>query len=164
MKTIEGITLDWIHARVIEEDGCLLWNGACGQNGRLPQARIGTIAMGMRRVVWQLAHERPIPDNRRISMSCGNDKCIHPDHVRARVINSGFKGVKKSHLHKAKIARGRRAGSAWSDADIAAIKASTEPVADIAAANSMDVSYVHYIRQGKARKDFSNPFIQLGAQ
>lgn len=161
MKTIEGITLDWIYARVIDVDGCLIWNGSCGGGDKLPQARIGGKAMVMRRVMWTLANERAVPEGRRITMTCQNDKCIHPDHVRAAKVNFALRGVRKSLAHRAAIARSKRANSKWDEDAILAIKASDEPIKELAAANEMDPSYVHYIKRGQARRDFTNPFLQL---
>lgn len=161
MKTIAEITLDWIYARVVEQDGCLIWNCACGGGNKLPQARIGGVALVMRRVMWELVHEKPVPDGRRVSPCCGNTKCIHPDHMRALPINLVFKGVRKSTTHRANIARARRAKSAWSDADIRNIAASTEPLEVVAQQWGMHLSYVSQIRLNKARVDFTNPYLQL---
>jgi hypothetical protein len=161
MKSIEGITLDWVYARVVEQDGCLIWNCACGGGDKLPQARIGGVAMVMRRVMWELANEKAVPDGRRVSPSCGNSKCIHPDHMRALPINLVFKGVKKTAVHRANIARARRAKSAWSDEDIRAVAASVGPLDAVAQQYGMDRSYVSQIRLNKARVDFTNPYLQL---
>lgn len=162
MKTVENITLDWVYARVIDIDGCLVWSGACGNNGKLPQARIGGEAMGMRRVMWVLTHEREIPQNRRISMACQNEKCIHPDHVQANKINAAFKGVKKTLVHRSNIAHARRTGSKWGEDVIRAIKDSDKPVKELALTHGMNASYVHYIQRDRARRNFSNPYLQLG--
>lgn len=165
MKAAEDITLDWIYARVVEDDdGCLLWNCACGGGGKLPQARIGGKAMVMRRVIWELVYEKPIPSDRRVSPGCKKDKCIHPDHMKAQKINAVFRGVKRSLTHKANIAKARRASSKWSEDEIRAIKASDEPIDVLAERHGMDRSYVHYIQRDRARRDYSSPFAGLGAR
>ena len=161
MKSIDDITLDWIYARVKEQDGCLIWVGACAGGDKLPRARIGGVAYVMRRVVWQLVHEKAVPKNRRVTMSCGNPKCIHPDHVKAVPINSGMLGVKKTRKHRANLAQSRRKNSAWSADVIRSIRNSDAPAKELAAQHSMHLSYVYYIRNNKARRDFSNPYLQL---
>ena len=161
MKTVEGITLDWLYARVRQNGDCLEWTGCCGDGG--PQAQIGGKTMLMRRVLWVLANERPITQDRRISPTCGNHKCVHPDHCRPLKVGVRLKGITRSLTTKAAIARGKRAGSKWTDADIAGIKESEASVLELAAQHSMDQSYVHYILKGRSRRDFSNPYSQLMA-
>lgn len=165
MNAVENITLDWIHARVIDQDGCMVWNGACGKQGTIPQARIGGVAMTMRRVIWQLTHEREIQSDRRISPACGNPKCLHPDHLKARPVNAVFRGKKKTLVHRANIAKGKRASSRWDDETIRRVAASVGPLDQVAQELGMDRSYVSLIRRNKARIDFTNPYAQLmGAQ
>ena len=164
MKTIDGITLDWIYARVKEQDGCLIWAGACAGGDKLPNARIGGVNYVMRRVVWQLTHEKAVPKNRRVTMSCGNPKCIHPDHVKAISVNAGMLGVKKTHKHRANIAHSRRKKSAWSTADICSIRNSNAPAKELSQLHGMEISYVYYIKNNQARQDFTNPYLQLVAQ
>lgn len=164
MKTIDGITLDWIYARVKEIDGCLIWVGACSGGNKVPNAQIGGKSYVMRRVVWQLTHEKAVPKNRRVSMSCGNPKCVHPDHARAVLINSGMRGVKKTYKHRAKIAQAKQKKSAWSADIIQSIRNSDAPAKELAAQHGMHLSYIYYIRNGQARHDFLSPWAQLGAK
>ncbi len=161
MKSIAEITLDWIYARVVEQDGCLIWNCACGGHTKVPVAKIGGTQLAMRRVMWELSRERPVPEGRRISPSCGHDQCIHPDHMLALFKNEIFRGVAKSKTHRANIARAHRAKSLWPDAEIRAIAASVGPLQDVADQYGMHMSYVSKIRLNQARVDFTNPYLQL---
>jgi len=160
MKTIEGITLDWLYERVKEQDGCLCWTGSMG-GGKSPQARIGNQAMGMRRVMWELSHEKKIPTSHQVSPKCGNLRCVHPDHMVCRPRNTCLKGVEITHVHRANIAKGRRNGSKFTDEVIAQVRASNGSLEAVAAEFGMDSSYVWQIRTGIARKDFTNPYLQL---
>lgn len=161
MKSIHEITLDWIHARVVEQDGCLIWTGACGGSHGLPQVSVNGTVVAVRRVMWELVHERAVPAGRRVSPSCGNSKCIHPDHVRALPANQVLRGTKRTTVTKAKIARGHRARSAWNDAAIREVASGTGLVEVVAAEYGMTPSYVSKIRLNKRRIDFTNPYLQL---
>lgn len=161
MKSIQEITLDWVHASVVDQDGCLIWTDACGGKTGGPRARIGGVLMTMRRVIWTLAHEKPVPKNRRVVTSCRHPRCVHPDHLLALFNNQQLRGVKSSITHRVRIASTLRARSAWTDEQIREVAASVGTVDEVAAQYGMSRAYVSRIRLNKARIDFTNPYLQL---
>lgn len=161
MKSISEITLDWVYARVVEQDGCLIWKDKCAKTTAGPNARIGGKLMSMRRVIWVLSREKQILKKRRVVTSCGNPKCLHPDHLQALFNNEIRRGIKPSINHRARVAQAMRAKSAWSDDQIREVAQSVGSVRAVAAQYGMSKAYVSNIRRNKARVDFTNPYLQL---
>jgi len=164
VKSIDEITLDWVFARVVEQDGCLVWKDKCAKTTAGPNARIGGTLMSMRRVIWVLSRERAIPKKRRTVTSCGNPKCVHPDHLQALLNNETRRGIKPSINHRARIAQAKRANSTWTDEQIREVAESVGSVRQVAAQYGMSSAYVSNIRRNKSRVDFTNPYLQLGAR
>jgi hypothetical protein len=160
MKPSE-ITLDWLYARVVERDGCLIWIKHIGDGG--PQANIDYKCRSVRREIWSLVHDRKIPSNQRIGVSCGNPACVHPDHLIARKPAATLAGRPISVTHRRHIAEARRAESKFSDDVIHEIRMSDMPAPQAAEHYGMDQSYVHYIRKNENRIDYRSPFAGLGA-
>ena len=103
------ITLDWLQARTIEQDGCLVWDGYLDSNGS-PQANINYRRTMVRRLVYQLTHERN-PGKNFVGVCCTTYGCVHPDHLVARSRSVAFLGKPRNLLARAKIAAGRRRSS-----------------------------------------------------
>jgi len=160
MKTIEGITLDWLYERVKEQDGCLLWVGSVSKSNQ-PKVQIGGKSMYMRRVMWQWKFKMEVPNKRRISPKCGNPTCVNPDHLVAMPINQINKGKPHSLMRRAAVAEAQRARSRFTDEVIAQVRESNDSLKSIADQAGMCYSYVCRIRNGTSRKDFSNPYLQL---
>lgn len=161
-----SLTLEWLHARCADIDGCLRWNLAAA-HGTDPQARVGGRAgqtVLVRRLVWEATHERPLPRNHIARRSCDTPLCVHPDHVLAQHKRDVLAGRSLSLQHRIAIASGRRANSHLSDEDAACIRHSEGPLAEAASAFDIDPTYVSHIRLGKARRDYRNPFFSLGAR
>jgi hypothetical protein len=159
------VTLDWLFARCVEVDGCLVWQLA-GAHGTDPQAKIGgrngrTVLL--RRFIWEQVYEKPFPNGKVARCNCGTDMCVHPDHIVALKKNASQIGRPLSFLHRAKLAASRRAKSHLTDADVAEIRASDWTPHALANRFSIDPSYVNYIRSGRSRRDYTNPYAQLGA-
>ena len=72
----------------ITEDGCWLWQGAVHDNGddgspsNIPS--IYRTCEGKRyrgqAAIYAIINKKPPPGNR-VSMSCGNRRCVNPDHA-----------------------------------------------------------------------------------
>jgi hypothetical protein len=167
---VEEITLDWLLARTKpnedytddENDPCMEWTGCFAKNGSGPMVTIDNKTLLVRRVIYALAHDCQIRRDRSVCPAfCRNPKCVHPNHLRALEINSVKRGRKYPLATRAAMARGKRAASRWDDATIAAILASEASADELAAQHGMDRSYVYYLRHGRSRVDYHNPYAQL---
>lgn len=161
---LEDITLDWLMARVREdENGCLIWAGCYGRAGTDPQATIDYKVWPVRRLVWTLVHCKAVPKGHRIGSSCSNPACVHPEHVQAKKIGSALRGRTQSIATRIRIAQAKRAGSSLTQEAVEQMRLDDRPAAVVAQEHQIDKSYVYYIRSGKLRRDHSNPFAGLGA-
>ena len=154
------IGLDYLHARCVASEGCLLWTLAM-KNG--PIAHIQGRAWKVRHLVYRLVHPRgPGKGQLPLPTVCGNARCVHPDHLTLAGRNSHVVGAQRSPVHCMNIARARRAGSAKLTAEQAReIRASNEPLAVLIARYGISQSVASRVRSGQAWKDYTNPFSQL---
>lgn len=159
------LSLDWLHERCAEVDGCLVWKLAAA-HGTDPQTRIGGRSgktMLVRRIVWETTHGRTFPRNHIARCTCDTDLCVHPDHITAEPKREVLKGRSIPLRHRLAIAATKRAASHLSEEDVSRIRSSTGPLEPTAAEFKIDPTYVSAIRRGKVRRDYRNPFIALGA-
>jgi hypothetical protein len=163
MKTIEGITLNWLHERVKDEDGCLVWQKCISGNG-VPQGYIGGKVVTVRRFLWNESHEEPCPANMQVRPKCNNPLCVKPSHLRAYPKNEFHKGKAHALPWRNAYAQTARANSRFSDELINEIRDSQEPGRVLAERHGMSETYVSRIRRGKARQDYTNPYLQLMAR
>jgi hypothetical protein len=143
----------------------LVWKLAAA-HGTDPQARFGGRAgkiMLVRRVLWEAVHERAFPGRAIARCDCGTHLCVHPDHIIAARKHTVQQGVALPLMHRANIAKAKRARSDLSDAAVAAIRQSVAPLHEDADTHGIDPTYVSLIRRGLARRDYSNPYAALGA-
>ncbi len=158
---IEEITLDWLLERVIERDGCWMWAGHIGGNGKVPQVRIDYKLHSVNRIVWSLAHGRDVPKGLRVGTSCEVDGCVHPDHLVARKVGVLLKGVPLTTDRKMKIAIARRAQSELTLDDVRAIRMDPRPGIELVEEYGAHHSAICRIRRGESWRDYSNPFAGL---
>lgn len=159
--TLGEITLDWLLARVIERDGCLIWAGHIGGGGKVPQVRIDYKLHSVNRVVWELAHGRAVPEGKRVGVSCDNPGCVHPDHLVARKVGVLVKGIPLTTERKMRIAIARRAQSDLTPQDIQAIRSDPRPAIELVDEFKAHHSAICRIRRGDMWKDYTNPFAGL---
>ncbi len=66
--------------------GCLLWTGGANKHGdpriwKTYAARFGSDRPA--RLAWQLCHGRELGKTTKLVPSCGNPRCINPEHLTA---------------------------------------------------------------------------------
>ena len=71
--------LERIKARVIEEGDCWIWQGC--MNGTIPQTYLGNRRVGGVRVALWRELKGAVPRGKVVSNSCGDDRCVNPDHL-----------------------------------------------------------------------------------
>jgi len=100
-----------------------------------------------------------------VSPTCGNPMCVNPEHLQARTIAQARAAAAErgAYLNRARMRKSaltKRARSRITDETIAAIKAAKNSP-EAARLTGVSVSYAWSIRVGRARQDYSNPFIGL---
>lgn len=162
VSELPEIGLDYLHARCTESDGCLLWTMQM-KNG--PVTYIGKRQYKVRHLVWNQVHARSPQGNQMPAPTvCGNERCVHPDHLGLVMRNAHARGKKMTLLHRAHIAEAKRTRSGKIDAQTAqAIRASDEPLGVLARRHGICIANAHRIRQSQSWIDYSNPFAQLAA-
>lgn len=156
------ITLAAFMARVQDEGDCLMWTGHASL-GRFPQWRIDGKLHAVRRLVWQLTRGEVKP-GLQVGVSCGCDRCVHPDHLVARTKSKALVGKPVTPDHRARITIGRRAKSSLSMEIAREIRASDEPGNVLEARYGLNAGYASKIRTGAVWVDLSSPFAGLGAR
>lgn len=147
--------LDAIHARCVDDAGCLRWTGALNTSGH-PVMRLRGKVVLVRRVVYQLQC-RPLVPEQRVIMRCECRGCIDTGHMLAasshqRMMREAARqGRLASPLRSLKTARALRARSRWSDADIAAFRAAEGSVLERAERFGMSPTYAYLVHRGEAR-------------
>lgn len=150
-------------ARYVVEDGdCLRWTGCC-VNGH-PYSKIDGKSILVRRALW-LRDRGPIPAGRILRCTCGLEQCISLDHARlttykAVAIECGAMGLMSGPVRSARIAAVKRAGpqSKLTDADVAAIRASNEPISVLGPRYGITPSHASRVRNQQHRRDFVTPW------
>lgn len=155
--------IERILARTIEVGDCMEWQGHFCQ-GKHPQVNMGAgRVITVRRVLWE-AHHGAVPDGKQVGMSCGNWRCVCPDHLVARTRSAATRGRSRDPQERMNIATSRRAGSRLTMDDVRTIRASDEPVRALATRYSLSWGYVWRIRRGDVWADMASPWQGLGGR
>lgn len=157
------ITIEWLEARVrADDDGCWIWTGYTTKHGQ-PQARLNYQLILVRRVVWEMKHDKELKSTMWVAAKCNKPGCCHPDCMVARTRSQALKGRGMTLLHRAAIATAKRRNSDIPDEVVAEVRASDEQARQMARRLGLTESYVSLVRRGKIRVDLRNPFTGLGA-
>ena len=157
------ITIEWLEARVrADDDGCWIWTGYTTKHGQ-PQARLNYQLVLVRRVVWEMTHDKELKSTMWVAAKCNKPGCCHPDCMVARTRSQALKGRGMTLLHRAAIATAKRRNSDIPDEVVAEVRASDEQARQMARRLGLTESYVSLVRRGKIRVDLRNPFAGLGA-
>lgn len=154
----EDITLDWLHARVVERDGCLIWQGGYG-GAKLnhPQMFTGKTHVSARKVIWELANGRKMPKGSRAKGTCGEHGCIHPDHITKVRHGAELIGANTGMAHRISVAMTRRKCSRFTDETINGIRNGDITRRQAIDVHGMSSNYYSKVKAGVARRDYSNP-------
>ena len=142
-------------------DNCLEWTGYANA-GRFPQWRVGGRLWPVRRLVWELSRG-PIKPDHQVNVKCGNELCVHPDHLVSRTRSKLMTGVKKASATRARIAHAKRKAGKIDAAIVAAIRQSDSPCRALDAEYGLKRGYAWRIKNHLVWRDYSSPFARLGA-
>lgn len=73
-------------SKVEKSDGCWIWTGGLGQYGQ-PSMQVDYRTRSVRRLVWELTHGAQPDPKLVMSTTCGESKCVRPDHLVARDVS-----------------------------------------------------------------------------
>lgn len=157
--------IERIRAKCIDDAGCWLWQGTTSASGMPRMCYEGKPDQIVRRLIERHRTGQPIPPGVVVSPTCGNPMCVNPDHLKARTIAEARAAAAErgAYLNRARMRKSaltKRARSRITDETIAAIKAAKNSP-EAARLTGVSVSYAWSIRVGRARQDYSNPFIGL---
>lgn len=159
-------TMETIMARTAEIGECLEWLGMF-RNGT-PQIRIARKMKTVRRVIREL-QGNPTAEGAYLKSSCGNARCVHPEHIiehtKAQHMKSISKLVEFNHpLRIAKLQKAKAHVRVVSDEGLAIIRSDNRRAKDIADELGVSKTLVNKIRRGQAYRQVSaavNPFAGL---
>lgn len=157
-------------ASCCKEDGdCLIWQGGTNSAGhpKSPARREdGTrTSVSTRRLMWVAVHGS-VDSKARITVTCGNSRCLEPTHLKAATV-SEVSIQSNARLHvKAKrfatCAKQKRTGQTKLSIEIAReIRSRDTTIDEEAKRYGVHRTLVSAIRRNIVWKDYSNPFAGL---
>jgi len=163
-------TPEALRARCDEDGDCWIWRAdrATEHGRRYPQLRIDRRTLNARRHIYE-AFKGPLTPKLRAVPNCGNPYCVNPDHCKPMTEQQKAKKYAKAGSYSgakkaAKIAAYKRLTSKLSMEIAQEIIARPEPAYVLAKVYGVDKSMVSRIRRGEAWRDYSSPFVGLGAR
>ena len=155
------ITLDWLHSRCTAEENCLLWARRM-QHG--PVTVIARRTYKVRLLVWLAVHGQRAPKTHIPTPTvCGEDACLHPDHLTLVKRNSHQVGKKLPLLHRANTSKGKRKAAKLTLEQATAVRLGEGSIRQRARAQNITYNCARQIINGQTWQDYSNPFTQLRA-
>jgi hypothetical protein len=159
-------TLDSILARTDEVGDCLEWQGIMGNN--TPQIRIARKLHMVRRVIRDMLGN-PAAKGSYLAPSCGNPKCVKPEHIIERTRAQHMKRIAGmiDHNHPIRIAKLQRHAAHRRALGIegeAIVRTDPRPAQAVADELGVSKSLVNRIRRGDGYRQVdasSNPFAGL---
>ena len=159
-------TLDTILARTDEVGDCLEWQGIMG-NGT-PQIRIDRKLLMVRRVIREMLF-RPAMLGNFLAPSCGNPRCVKPDHIVERSPQQHMKNIaakvdQRSPTRIAKLQKSKAHLRVVDAAGLVLIRTDSRSAKHIAKEIGCSKSLVSRIRRGDGYREVNasmNPFAGL---
>lgn len=151
-----------IEACCYEEGDCLVWSRG---GPKMPHMTLDGSKINVRALVLY-AKGVPFIKGAVLGCSCGNRKCVAPEHIRqrTRLQHGQYFGAKGAYSGPAKIAKmaaTKRSKSKLDDEKVMAIRASTKSSKALGAEYGVAASYITSIKAGHLWKDYASPFAGL---
>lgn len=162
-RVITQHTLETLLARTVEIGECREWQGYIGND--TPQVSHGGKMMTVRRLMFEL--QGKAIEGYYIAPSCGNFRCVSPEHAIARTNAAHIKRMNQNVdpngllrlIKLQQVARGRRK---LTDEQVQQIRSDPRPSRAVAAEHGVSKGLVCLIRAGKAHRAVSaSPFAGL---
>lgn len=149
-----GATEDFIRQHVLAtEDQCILWPYSTNDKG-YGLAVIGGKQRGAHNWMCRLAHGEPFSIWRHAAHSCGNPRCINPNHLRWATHAENMADKEKQGT----VARGENNGrTSLTEADVLDIRNAPAKLAPLMKKYSLSKHAVSRIRSGKRWAHLGGP-------
>lgn len=159
--------IDRVMKNATEDMDCLIWRrSSC--NGH-PAMRVDGKTMLVRRVLWEELNG-VIPAGQIIRASCGDIRCVNPDHLSltsyARLAKElGAMGIMSGKVRSAAIAKAKQAKALAINHEIVRdIRTSSASGVELSKQYGISQNLVSKVRLHKCWKEWTNnPFAGLGA-
>lgn len=159
-------TLATVLARTDEVGECLEWQGIMAN--ATPQIRIDRKMRMVRRVIREFQGKPPRAGNF-LAASCGNPKCVRPEHIVERTPSQHMyvMAVNVEHNHPLRIARLQKAAEdrrILDEQGLLMILTDGRTARELAAELGCSKSLVNKVRRGAAYRQVNataNPFVGL---
>lgn len=156
-----------IRAKIIEDGGCWRWDTAAKtkHNRKHPAVMVDGKMKLVRRVVYEM-ERGPLRPTIFLVPSCGDECCIHPEHMRqltkAQKNMLGSKAAAGSPSRGAKVsAAARRTRAKLTEESAREIRMSDESLPVLARRYGVDEKAIWDVRQGNTWRDYRNPLAGL---
>ena len=160
--------IEKIQGHVVEQDGCWIWTGAVQiACGCVPTMNHNGKVGAVRRFI--LEEQGVVLGKRVATYTCGNPKCVHPDHTapatrRAVQLRSAKEsGYASNPARRKKLAENARKRAKLSMELAAEIRNAEGTQRQIAQRYGVSQSVVGRVIRGQAWLSYSSPFAGLGA-
>lgn len=147
---IKTHSLEKLMARTIEDCDCLIWQGGTSGSGH---PKLGSQAV--RRLVWSAHHNQELDARRLVSVTCGNAKCINPEHLAltSRVEVSKLVGSRRDVKIRRAASCARTSQKRFGKLTMAKaqeIRCSDRTGKELAAEHGVSESLISHVRTGRA--------------
>jgi hypothetical protein len=162
---------EWAKERSREDADCLIWRMACNPGGQPKYSSKredgGTKTIQVRRTVWEDAKGK-IPAGLLVTMTCGNVKCVNPDHMKLATKSEVVAKVARNPVTQARrfLAGVNATRDKLGKLDMEKaryIRASDRTLEVLARELGVSISLVSRVRRGTSWREVSapNPFAGL---
>ena len=160
-KTVH--TLESLHAMSEEIGDCWEW-GRYYANG-VPYVYQGGKMMSVRKLVSELSGGKHKAKNLQFGTTCGNPKCVNPEHVVGRTVEQhmrhmGFAGA-GNVLRAAKIQRSWAGRTKLTQEQVDEIRGSDEAARELGKRFGVGKTYISKIRDGSVWRRLAGPWSGL---
>jgi hypothetical protein len=158
-------TLESVLARTVEVGDCLEWQGFM-QDGRTPLIKVHNRLVTVRRFIREL-QGTPAAPGRFLSASCGNPRCVSPDHILERTSKQHARYIAScvDMRHPVRIVKLQRMNAhkrALTDEQVEVVRNDPRSATALAREFGCSKSVICNIRNGQTyRQIAANPWDQL---
>ncbi|RMX08513.1 hypothetical protein D8I35_05400 [Corticibacter populi] len=141
-------------------DGCMLWSGKNVSDDGYPIGRYLGRSVSLRKLIHEVSAGTPLPGSHFIETTCGNPKCLEPDHLVQVTRSAKLKGHAKPMSQRWKTAMAKRRGSMLDESMVAHIRASDKSLRELSKElGGIPQSTISQVRSGRTWKTYTaSPF------
>lgn len=139
---------------------CWLWRGAPGGGGYGRFRKRHGPAVYAHRHSWEM-HRGPIPAGLKVLHRCDTPPCVRPEHLFLGTLKDNAQDmVAKGRARQGPVVGAQNPGAKLGEGDVLAIRASTDPHADVAVRLGVSPALVAAIRKRRLWAHLPGPVAQ----